>query len=120
MAKKKVAKKKTAATFEQSLEELEEAVAALESGELGLDESLEQYKRGVERLQHCHEQLQQAEQQIALLCGVDADGNPLTEPLDATAASASEDQKPSRAGRRSRQAAGAPPANGVDDRQRLF
>ena len=66
-------------TFEQALEGLQEIVAQLENGQLGLSESLECYQRGVGLLKLCHEALAGAERKIELLTGVDAEGKPVTE-----------------------------------------
>ena len=54
----------------------------LEAGQLGLSGSLHRYEQGVQHLKHCLQLLESAEQKISLLTGVDADGNPLTEPYD--------------------------------------
>ncbi len=67
--------------FEMALAEVERIVSELESGELGLTASLEQYEKGVRRLKNCHALLHSAERRVALLSGLDADGNPLTEPI---------------------------------------
>jgi exodeoxyribonuclease VII small subunit len=72
-------------TFEQSLDRLEQIVHALEEGELGLTEALVQYEEGVKLLRQSYELLQRAERRIELLSGVDADGNPITQPFDDTA-----------------------------------
>lgn len=81
MAKKKsAAKKNDQPTFEEALKELEETVRLLEDGQLGLDDSLARYEKGVKHLRRCHELLQQAERKVELLSGVDADGNPITKP----------------------------------------
>ena len=72
-------------TFEQSLERLEQIVHALEEGELGLTEALAQYEEGVKLLRQSYELLQRAERRIELLSGVDAEGNPITQPFDDTA-----------------------------------
>jgi exodeoxyribonuclease VII small subunit len=69
-------------TFEESLEELERAVRELEEGKLTLSESLERYEDGVKRLKQCYRALESAERKIELLSGVDADGNPITEPFE--------------------------------------
>lgn len=68
--------------FESALAEVEKVVAELESGELGLSESLAQYERGIEKIKLCHQVLQQAEKRIAVLTGVDADGTASVEPVD--------------------------------------
>lgn len=69
-------------TFEQALEGLEEIVAQLENGQLGLSESLDCYQQGVGLLKHCHEALASAERKIELLTGVDSEGNSETEPFE--------------------------------------
>ena len=54
-------------SFEEALRELEKILAAIESGETGLEESLVQYDRGNFLIQHCRQVLGQAEKQIELL-----------------------------------------------------
>ena len=53
--------------FEKSLEELESLVEQLESGELSLDDSLKQFKRGVELTRHCQDVLEKAQQTVEKL-----------------------------------------------------
>lgn len=53
--------------FEEALGELESLVEQLESGELSLDESLKQFKRGVELTRHCQGILDQAQQVVEKL-----------------------------------------------------
>ncbi|MGK2927261.1 MAG: exodeoxyribonuclease VII small subunit [Lysobacterales bacterium] len=53
--------------FEKALEELESLVEQLESGELTLDQSLLQFKRGVELTRHCQGVLEQAQQVVEQL-----------------------------------------------------
>lgn len=55
------------ASFEAALQELEGIVAAMESGEAPLEESLAQYERGMALLKLCQERLGAAEQKIRLL-----------------------------------------------------
>jgi exodeoxyribonuclease VII small subunit len=82
MAKKKPAsQEECASSFEQSLEELEKIVADLEGGKLGLSDALARYEEGVKHLKACQQLLERAERKIELLSGVDADGNPITEPF---------------------------------------
>jgi len=57
--------------FEKSLEELEALVERLESGELSLDESLRQFKRGVELTRHCQGVLDRAQQTVEKLLDLD-------------------------------------------------
>ena len=71
-------------TFEQALERLEAVVRDLESGETGLDRSLERYEEGVQLLKRCRAILDVAERKIRLLTGVDARGDPITQEFDST------------------------------------
>lgn len=57
--------------FEQALAELESLVERLESGELNLDQSLQQFKRGVELTRHCQSVLEQAQQVVEKLLDPD-------------------------------------------------
>lgn len=59
----------TALSFEQALEELDQLVRKMESGELSLDASIAAYRRGAELAQHCQGKLAIAEQEIAKLDG---------------------------------------------------
>ena len=72
-------------SFEQALSQLERIVASLERGEPELTAALAKYEKGVALLTQCHRLLDQAEQSVALLTGVDEEGNPLTAPFDAAA-----------------------------------
>ncbi len=51
-------------SFENNLKELEKIVQKLESGECGLDESLELYANGVKLSSECKKQLESARQKI--------------------------------------------------------
>jgi exodeoxyribonuclease VII small subunit len=82
-------------SFEQSLKRLEEIVHLLEEGELGLNEALERYEEGVKLLRQSYDLLQRAERRIELLSGVDAEGNPITQPFD-DSATANIDEKSKR------------------------
>ena len=82
-------------SFEEALEQLEGIVHQLEEGEIGLDESLEQYEKGVKLLRRCYDLLHRAERRIERLSGVDAEGNPISSPVDDPALAA-EDRAPGR------------------------
>ncbi len=60
-----------APSFEQALGELEGIVAAMDAGQMPLQDALDAYKRGVALLRQCQETLTAAEQQIRVL---DANG----------------------------------------------
>ena len=59
--------------FEAALGELEELVRKLESGDLPLDASLEEFKRGVELTRHCQDVLDKAQLSVEQLMNVDDD-----------------------------------------------
>jgi len=82
--------------FEAALERLEQMVGHLESGRLGLDQALARYQLGVQLLGHCYRLLEGAERSVALITGLDAEGNPQTVPFDATA-TADRESPPERA-----------------------
>ena len=67
--------------FEKALEELESLVEQLESGDLSLDQSLQQFKRGVELTRHCQGVLDQAQQSVQKL--IDNDDEASAVPFDA-------------------------------------
>lgn len=104
--------------FEASLARLEEIVHQLEDGSLGLSESLARYEEGIQCLQQCHAALEHAERRIQLLTGVDADGNPVTQPFEEGTMSL-EEKAAARSRRRSRggSAAGAEAASGSGERK---
>ena len=64
-------KSKQTAGFEQALGELETLVEQLESGDLSLDQSLKQFKRGVELTRQCQGILDQAQQVVEQLLDPD-------------------------------------------------
>ena len=83
MVKKQPKKKPSdAPSFEEALERLERIVVELEEGSSGLGESLKRFEEGVKLLGHCHDTLQNAQRKIELVTGVDAQGNPISVPLD--------------------------------------
>ena len=53
--------------FEDTLKELESIVTKLESGDIGLESSLEQFEVGTKLYKECKDQLSIAEKKIALL-----------------------------------------------------
>jgi exodeoxyribonuclease VII small subunit len=55
------------AEFEHSLAELEALVAKMEDGELGLDESLRSFERGIALVRGCQAALEQADARVKLL-----------------------------------------------------
>ena len=57
----------TPASYEAALEELEQLVGLIESGQLPLEQLLTGYQRGAELLQYCRDKLQAVEHQIKVL-----------------------------------------------------
>jgi exodeoxyribonuclease VII small subunit len=96
------------ASFELALERLNVIVHDLEEGQVGLAESLARYEEGIKLLKQCYELLESAERRIELCTGLDADGNPITETFDDSAATASLEEKAQARGRRRSQAAKSP------------
>jgi len=90
VAKKKTTRKskaagKTNVPFEQSLDQLKEVVAELETGNLSLTDSLDKYQQGIANLKQCHAALENAKKQIEVLVDLDADGNLQTRSFDDSA-----------------------------------
>jgi exodeoxyribonuclease VII small subunit len=80
--------------FEDALAELERVVRDLEEGQLGLDDALARYERGIALVKACRARLQQAEQRIMLLSSVDPDGEPELRPFGHEATAREERAKP--------------------------
>jgi exodeoxyribonuclease VII small subunit len=59
--------KEAAKSFEESVAELERIVAAIESGQIGLEESLAKYEQGMELVKKCRSILDRAEKRIEQL-----------------------------------------------------
>ena len=60
-------------TFEQALENLEKIVAQIESGRIGLEESITRYEEGIKLIQQCRLILDAAEKRIQLLAKGEGD-----------------------------------------------
>ena len=56
--------KKSEKNFEKAILELEESVRRLEAGEITLEESIKEYKKGMDLAAYCMEVLKKAEQEI--------------------------------------------------------
>jgi exodeoxyribonuclease VII small subunit len=108
-------------TFEEALEQLEQIVRELEEGNVSLNDALGRYEKGVKLLRQCHDLLEKAERRIELLSGLDADGNPVTTPLDDDSLTLDEKAR-RRSQRRSSPDGGAlaPNDNDVDSSGGLF
>ena len=53
--------------FESALAELETIVKTLEDGQLTLEQSLENFERGIELSRYCHTRLEEAERRVEIL-----------------------------------------------------
>ncbi|HYF13650.1 MAG TPA: exodeoxyribonuclease VII small subunit [Phycisphaerales bacterium] len=51
-------------TFEQAMERVEEIAHRLESGEVGLEQAIDEYEQGMALLRRCNEVLERAEQRV--------------------------------------------------------
>jgi exodeoxyribonuclease VII small subunit len=72
-------------TFERSIFELQSIVGQLEDGSLPLEESMQQFERGISLLRNCYQVLEHAEQRIEILTEIAEDGTTETKPFDASA-----------------------------------
>lgn len=80
--------------FETAMERLDQIVAAMEAGEIGIEESIAKYEEAMRLAGHCRKILDQAEQRIKQI-HLDAAGNvelsPFDPPADAPAADDDDD-----------------------------
>ncbi len=53
--------------FEESIKELEKIVASLEKGDIGLEESLDLFEKGIKLSKACNEMLDKAEKKVSVL-----------------------------------------------------
>ena len=113
-------------SFEAALEQLEAIVHRLEDGDVGLAEALQHYEQAVQYLRHCYQSVEKAQRRIEILCGIDADGNPVVEPFDEEQETTLAKKAAQRGQRRTRKPAPAPTPGGdmlqndIDDAPRLF
>jgi exodeoxyribonuclease VII small subunit len=70
--------------FEEAVAELEQILQHIETGELGLEQTLVEYERGNFLIQHCREVLNSAEKQIELI-SKGPDGTWVTKPFEPAA-----------------------------------
>ena len=63
------------ASFEKALSELEQIVTRLESGDLPLEEALNEFERGVQLARQGQAKLQQAEQRVQILLSDNEDAS---------------------------------------------
>jgi len=64
-------------SFEGALKELEDVANNLEEGELGLDDSIKEFEKGIKLARFCQQKLEEAERKIEILQkGADGDIKP--------------------------------------------
>ena len=59
--------------FEKALENLEQLVSSMESGELSLEDSLKAFETGIKLTRECQTALKKAEQKVQILVNEDGD-----------------------------------------------
>ncbi|MHC4524554.1 MAG: exodeoxyribonuclease VII small subunit [Planctomycetota bacterium] len=77
MAQKRKTNKKEieSLSFEQAIENLTEIVDKIETGQVPLQESLQQYERGMETIKHCRKILLDAEKRIEEIAENEEEGD---------------------------------------------
>lgn len=68
-------------SFEEAYARLEVAVAALQDGQMPLEQALHHYEEGMKLAQHCNELLQKAELRVQQL-SVDGEGLVVVQPVE--------------------------------------
>lgn len=68
-------------SFEEAYGRLEQAVSALQDGQMPLEEALRHYEEGMKLAQYCNALLQKAELRVQQL-GVNSDGLIVVQPLE--------------------------------------
>ena len=78
-------------SFEQAIENLTEIVDKIEDGQVPLQESLQQYEKGMEMIKHCRKILLDAEKRIEEIAENESEED-LDEPDDESADDDAEDE----------------------------
>jgi len=73
MKKSNISPDITKLSFEEALEQLEEIVSKLEDGSINLEQSIEEYTRGVHLKNHCETKLKEATLKVEQIT-IDKDG----------------------------------------------
>ena len=71
-------------SFEESIKELTNIVGKIEQGEIPLQDSLEQYEKGMILIKHCRDILQKAEKKIEKITEADVTKNKDDKPINKT------------------------------------
>lgn len=59
--------------FEKNLKELEKMAEQMSSGQIGLQESIETFKKGIKLIEKCRKEISQAEQSVQKLIKINED-----------------------------------------------
>ncbi len=70
--------------FEEAIKELTNIVGKIEQGEIPLQDSLEQYEKGMALIKHCRDILQKAEKRIEKITEADLTKNKDDKPVKKT------------------------------------
>ncbi len=65
--------------FEKKIEKLESIVDQMEKGDLSLEKALSSFEEGVKLSKECSEELENAEQKVKMLIGLDKNGDAVTQ-----------------------------------------
>ncbi|HMM05865.1 MAG TPA: exodeoxyribonuclease VII small subunit [Clostridiales bacterium] len=76
-----MANKKKEMSFEEAVKELEQTVKGMESGDLGLDELLADFEKGIGLLRLCEKKLAEAEGRIEVLTKAETAAAPALEAI---------------------------------------
>lgn len=68
-----MAKRDKQLKYEEALDQVEQIIDQIESGEIGLEKAIEQSKQGMQLIKHCRDILDRAEKQIAELIDAEAE-----------------------------------------------
>jgi len=77
--------------FEEAMQRLDEIVAAMESGAIGVEESIAKYEEAMALAAHCRRILEEAEQRIQKI-QLDAAGKPQVVPFETPVETGAEDE----------------------------
>lgn len=69
-------------TFEKALDQLEQIVRDMESGELNLESALKKFEEGMKLSKYCSEKLDETEKKISLLMGDGVGGEVSESPFE--------------------------------------
>lgn len=93
MSKNKASSANEAPDFEAAIKELETLVEKLESGDLGLAESLSHFESGVRLSRQCHSLIDRARQTVEMLSDIEDEASATALPVSDQAAAGQQDDE---------------------------